>query len=144
MAHYLQKKRWYPIYPELPKNTWKYPGIPGNTQECPEITDSKKIAENTRSPIFFHSYPTEPNLRPSIFCNIHLARYWKTLPVGHCPRWISRGRFEDWRPRSENPKRNRGSNEKRPTKEGQPKEAATAVSTVWFDYSRKWATWEAH
>ena len=34
-----QKKRKYPIYPE----------IPGNTQEYPEIPDSKKIPENTRS-----------------------------------------------------------------------------------------------
>lgn len=31
----------------IPRDTQKHLEIPGNTQKCPEITDSNKIAENT-------------------------------------------------------------------------------------------------
>ena len=54
-----QKKRKYPIYPE----------IPGNTQEYPEIPDSKK--DTRKYPIIYFNTPTrpEPDPLPGIFSN---------------------------------------------------------------------------
>ena len=70
-----KKKRWYPIYPE----------IPGNTQEYPEIPESKK--DTRKYPTVYFNTPTrpEPDPLPGIFSNTRPdpTRYWKTLPVGH-------------------------------------------------------------
>ena len=54
-----QKKRKYPIYPE----------IPGNTQEYPEISDSKK--DTRKYPIIYFNTPIrpEPDRLPGIFSN---------------------------------------------------------------------------
>ena len=54
-----KKKRWYPIYPE----------IPGNTQEYPEIPESKK--DTRKYPIIYFNTPTrpEPDPLPGIFSN---------------------------------------------------------------------------
>ena len=90
-----QKKRKYPIYPE----------IPGNTQEYPEIPDSKK--DTRKYPIVYFNTPTQPkpDLLPGIFSNTRpdnenpcplgtddnlinllysvLAADWMFLPVSH-------------------------------------------------------------
>ena len=54
-----QKKRKYPIYPELP----------GNTQEYPELPDNKK--DTRKYPIIYFNTPTrpEPDPLPGIFSN---------------------------------------------------------------------------
>ena len=61
------------------------PEIPGNTQEYPEIPESKK--DTRKYPLVYFNTPTrpEPDPLPGIFSNTRPdpTRYWKTLPVGH-------------------------------------------------------------
>ena len=57
------------------------PEIPGNTQEYPEIPESKK--DTRKYPIVYFNTPTrpEPDPLPGIFSNTRPdpTRYWKTL-----------------------------------------------------------------
>ena len=82
-----QKKRKYPIYPE----------IPGNTQEYPEIPDSKK--DTRKYPIIYFNTPTrpEPDPLPGIFSNT------RPDPILKNPtRWALMGSMQmeiwAWRP----------------------------------------------
>ena len=59
--------------------------MPSNTQEYPEIPESKEY--NQKYPILYFSTPTwpKPNRYPVFFQMPDPTRYWKTLPVvGHC------------------------------------------------------------
>ena len=80
LANHLQKR-------DDIQYTKKYPGIPGNTQEYPEILDSKK--DTQKYLVIYFNTPTrpEPDPLPGIFSNTGPDQLLKNptswgLPVG--------------------------------------------------------------